>query len=326
MDWLILVLVLGAAGVLLVVVAAIAVARGLLRPPRMTDGRAVYVLRRLSPGDLGMPFEEMPFDVRDEHTGQTLRLAAWWIPAIAPSDRCAILLHGYADAKVGAIAWAPLWRSLGFNSLALDLRAHGQSGGTHSTGAYLERHDVSQVIDELRRQRPRQSRRMVLFGASLGGAVALATAAQRQRQAADGKSEIDALVLDCPFADYTRAATAHAVSLGAPRALVMPLALRLARWQSGADFDVVRPLDLIREVRCPLMLVQSLDDAMLDPADAQAMALAVEAQTSFPNFVWRVEGAGHLLALASHPHEYQTRLHRFLTSISEAHPASNALP
>ena len=37
----------------------------LLKPPRMTDGKATWVLKRLSPGDLGLPFEELSFEVRD---------------------------------------------------------------------------------------------------------------------------------------------------------------------------------------------------------------------------------------------------------------------
>src|SRR5436309_1814370 len=104
-------------------------ARTLLRPNRMTDAKALTLLRRLSPGDLGLDFEDVRFEVRDEQTGKPLRLAAWWIPAEELSHRTVLLLHGYADAKVGAIAWAPTLHGLHWNILALDLRAHGESAG-----------------------------------------------------------------------------------------------------------------------------------------------------------------------------------------------------
>src|SRR5437868_12774319 len=91
-------------------------ARMLLRPPRMNDARASFVLKRLSPSDLGMSYESLSFVVRDEHSGSRLRLAGWWIPAPSrDTDKCVVLIHGYGDAKVGAIAWAPLWHSLGYH-------------------------------------------------------------------------------------------------------------------------------------------------------------------------------------------------------------------
>src|SRR5437762_3574893 len=72
-------------------------ARMLLRPRRMTDGRAAYLLKRLSPLDLGLEYEIVSFDV-----GERVRIAGWWIPCQG-SKNCAVLIHGFADAKVGAI-------------------------------------------------------------------------------------------------------------------------------------------------------------------------------------------------------------------------------
>ena len=152
-------------GAVAAIVAIVLTAEGVLRPPRMNDGKAMWVLRRLSPGDLGLEFEETWFRVQDERGGK-LRLAAWWIPASRASDRCVVLLHGYADAKVGAIASAPLWHELGFHILAIDLRAHGESDGRYCTGGWFERQDVAQAIDQLLVDRPAETRRLVLFGAA----------------------------------------------------------------------------------------------------------------------------------------------------------------
>src|SRR3954452_2525061 len=151
MAWglLLLAVVLLALGALLAAGTVALMAWSLLRPPRMTDGKAAWLLQRLSPGDLNMPYEDARFTVRDQRTGEPLRVAAWWIPCPAAagrtSDRCVVLLHGYADAKVGAIAWAPVWQKLGFNILAPDLRADGESEGRESTAGFYERHDVDQV-------------------------------------------------------------------------------------------------------------------------------------------------------------------------------------
>src|SRR4051812_34970651 len=147
-------LILLAVGALLYWLLPVPMALKLLRPPRMTDGKAVYLLKRLSPGDLGLAYGDVSFKIRDEQTGEPLEITGWSIPCPAGGERTVILIHGDAAAKVGSIAWAPLWISMGYHVLAIDLRAHGSSGGVNVTAGFWERHDVSRVIDQLRAERP----------------------------------------------------------------------------------------------------------------------------------------------------------------------------
>src|SRR4051812_20364747 len=92
-------LILLAVGALLYWLLPLPMALKLLRPPRMTDGKAVYVLKRLSPGDLDLAYGDVAFKIRDEQTGEPLVLTGWWMPCQAGGDRTVILIHGYADAK-----------------------------------------------------------------------------------------------------------------------------------------------------------------------------------------------------------------------------------
>src|SRR3954471_7288289 len=108
MVFLRLTLMLLASLVLLLALMAYLMARFLLRPPRMSDGKAAWLLKRLTPLDLGLSFTPVSFTIRDEQTRESLQMAAWWMPQEG-SSKSVILLHGYADAKVGAIAWAPMF-------------------------------------------------------------------------------------------------------------------------------------------------------------------------------------------------------------------------
>src|SRR4051794_28209130 len=95
-----------AAAALLILATILMMARMLLHPERMTDARAVCLLKRLSPADLGMPFEHLRFDVRDQQNPSgRLPIAAWWIPNPNAAGKTVVLIHGYGDAKIGAIAW-----------------------------------------------------------------------------------------------------------------------------------------------------------------------------------------------------------------------------
>lgn len=302
-----LLLMLWAGGVVLTALVIFMMARGLLRPPRMTDGKAVYLLKRLSPGDLGLPFEEVRFQVRDQAGGGMIELAAWWIAPPNPSARTCIIIHGYADAKVGGIAWAPLWRDLGFNVLAIDLRGHGESGGTFTSAGYYERDDLCQVIDQLQTSREGQARQIVLFGVSLGAAVAAGVAAMRE--------DIAAVVLESPYGHFVRAAAAHGRAMGMPLVRGQPLVARFAGWMIGADFDAVAPIRLIREITCPILLIHSSNDTLVDPADAAALRQVIEQHDAGggASRFWEVPGAWHVLGLQTDPSAYRERVAEFLT-------------
>jgi pimeloyl-ACP methyl ester carboxylesterase len=307
-EFLTLGLVLLAVGGVLCAGIVVLLARSLIQPPRMTDGKAAWVLKRLSPGDLGLQFEEVSFQIRDAGSGQPLKIAGWWIPHPQANGQCVILIHGYADAKVGSIAWAPTWHSLGRNILAIDLRAHGESGGRYCTGGFLERHDVSDVIDQLRAAQPSETRRLALFGVSLGAAVAVATAAMRD--------DIDALVLDSPVPDFSQGAMIHMELLGAPGGFIRRGAVALAQRLTGARYDEVRLVDLLPRLKCPVLIIAPQHDALLESGMGEKLRvmLATKPQSRY----WLVSSSSHLMALATDPATYRDTLQAFL------HPSNQA--
>jgi pimeloyl-ACP methyl ester carboxylesterase len=301
-----LLVVLLLVGAVLIAGAIWAMAIILLRPPRMTDGRAAWRLKRLSPGDLHLHYSDVSFAVRDDFTNEDIRLTGWWIPHRNARGRTIVILHGYGDAKVGGIAWAPTLHALGFNLLALDLRAHGQSQGRHCTAGFYERHDVSQVIDQLRQERPDDTRQIILFGVSLGAAVAAATACLRD--------DCAAVIMECPYPDYELAAAAHANILGAPGDSFQRLAFRLAQRLAKADFAQVRPVELIPKVPCPLMVIRGDADVFIDDEHAAMVESATAARPPSlgPTVYWNADNAHHVAALYEDPELYRRRIEEFL--------------
>ena len=305
-----LILVLAVAALFAATALSFVMAYLLLRPPRMSDGKALWLLKRLSPEDLGLSFENVEFRVQDEGGGRPLRLAGWWIPHPHAQSRCVVLVHGYADAKVGVIAWAPVFHSLGCNIFAIDMRAHGESGGTISTAGFYEWYDLDQVINELRAQRPGETKRLTLFGVSTGAAIVSAVATRRD--------DLAGIILDSPFADFRHAAMAHFDLLGLPGRPVQRLALRLAERMSGADFGAISPRATLGAVRCPVMLIQCEADPFTDTQDQAALRAVVDGRSNELDVYWRVEGCAHLMAVCADEEQYRQRVGDFLASTTVA--------
>lgn len=103
-----------------------------------------------------------------------------------------ILLHGWQNNHLQLLPFALELGNQGWNSVLVDLRGHGQSGGEHVTFGVRESEDVVAVIDWVRAQTGFVEP-MVIMGTSLGGSVGLMAAAQRP---------VDAVVAVAPFAPF----------------------------------------------------------------------------------------------------------------------------
>lgn len=296
-----LLIVLGVVAGGLYVLAVVLLARMLTRPRRMTDARALARVGRMSPSDLSLPYEECDFSVKDFGTDKPIRIAGWWMPH-PTSDRCAILLHGYGDAKVGSIAWAPLLIELGFNVLAVDLRAHGESGGVDTTAGYFERHDISQVIDQIKLQRGAKTQRVILFGISMGAAVAAATAGVRD--------DLSAVILDSPYARFRDAARLHADLTGLPGESFLQIAWRLAKWRTGAALEEVDPERTIPAARCPVLIFAATRDVLVSQEAQKCLECGIAGRGDGSR-VWAME-AEHVRGYPGDPEGYRGQIEGFL--------------
>jgi fermentation-respiration switch protein FrsA (DUF1100 family) len=89
--------------------------------------------------------------------------------------------------------------------------------------------------------------------------------------------------------------------------------VRLAEWMSGADFDAVRPVDLIPTIPCPLMIVQAGEDPFVPPADAKRIEEAAASRPGeWQTVYWHVAGAPHVQALSADATAYHAKLKTFL--------------
>lgn len=123
-------------------------------------GRAIEV----TPLELGLEYEDVYFETTDDVT-----LHGWYVSAPAPRGTV-LFFHGNAGNVSHRLDSIAIFHALGLDVFIIDYRGYGQSHGQASEdGTYL---DAEAAWRYLTAERAVDPGRIVIFGRSLGGAVA----------------------------------------------------------------------------------------------------------------------------------------------------------
>jgi dipeptidyl aminopeptidase/acylaminoacyl peptidase len=227
-----------------------------VRPPRLSVP--------LRPDDYRLTVENVKIRADDG-----VQLAAWFIPR--PGAPAVVLLHGYPAEKADLL---PLASALApqFATLLVDQRYFGDSEGAATTLGFRERGDLVRAIDFLE---SRGATAVGVFGLSLGGAVALLTAADDPR--------IRALAVYAPFADLKTLGHELYGWMWLARYPFVEAMLLWSRLIFGADIARPSPVEAAARVRVPVLLVHSRQDEQIPFRHAERLraALATNKRAEF---------------------------------------------
>jgi fermentation-respiration switch protein FrsA (DUF1100 family) len=170
--------------------------------------------------------------------------------------------HGNAENIGHGLEHLRFYSLLAVNVLAVDYRGYGKSEGSpDETGVYR---DADAAYDYLIRDRHVQPKNIVVFGHSLGGAVAIDLASRR---------ECGGLIVQSSFTSAKDMAR---------RMFRIPLFEYLPK----SKFD---SLAKIRRVRAPILIVHGTRDEVVPFSMGQRLFRAA----AEPKFFFPVEHAGH---------------------------------
>lgn len=160
------------------------------RPAGFEPGSAAEQAR-FRPGDqrwtVQVPAAEAAGDASKTET-----LALWWLPHAKADAPTLLYLHGTFRNLYGNLPKINALRQAGYAVLAVDYRGWGDSAAIVPSEASINA-DAAVAWAELQRRQPLPQRR-VIFGHSMGGAVAVTLASQLH-----GGSDYAALVLESTF-------------------------------------------------------------------------------------------------------------------------------
>lgn len=228
---------------------------------------------RIEPGTAswysGLPKAVQEFELKPASFKSGQNIHGWWYPA-AKADAPAILyLHGVRWNLTGQLFRIEQLHALGYSVLAIDYRGFGQSHGElpSETTVY---EDARIAWERFQVLQPDPSKRLI-YGHSLGGAVAIDLAAELGKQT---PLPVRGLVIESTFTSLADVATAVANTS-------LPV-----RWLLSQKFDSI---DKIAAIHMPLLVVHGLADQYVPPRFSQQLFEAAQE----PKRLLLVPGATH---------------------------------
>jgi len=259
---------------------------------------------RVVPGEASW-YSGLPEGVREmdiplaADDGGTQRIHAWWWPADRDDAPAVLYFHGSRWNLTGQLYRIRQLHAFGFAVLAVDYRGFGKSdGGVPSEQSVYE--DARAAWQRFAALVP-DPRRRIVYGHSLGGAVAVDLAAWLDRDAG-GMEPARGLVVESSFT--TLADVAKALSYP-----WLPL-----QWILSQKFD---SLGKIGEVRMPVLFVHGAADRFIPARFSQALYDAARARKR----LLLVDGATHNNSMRVAPDEYREALFA-LFGLSDASAAA----
>ena len=230
-----------------------------------------------------------------------LELKGYFIPAAKPSDKLAVLVHGYTATGPGEFGgFLKFYREeLNYNVLLPDHRAHGRSGGKRVGFAALEWMDIFDWADVfVNRLGP--DTQVVLHGISMGGATVM------NCNAHNPPDYVKCIVEDCGYTngyEMLWLAARRDLKLNVPPVMwAMAFWYRLLVGKSlKKDSD---PYGNIAKFKVPTLFIHGAADPFIPPEMGERCynAAAVEKDLLL------IPGAAHAMAYFIGTQEYEAKL------------------
>ena len=243
-----------------------------------------------------VPFEHVQIESFD---GLTLFGRYYHLKDGAPIK---IIFHGYRSMALRDSAGGfGMARKLGMNVLAVDQRAHGNSGGHVITFGILERQDCLSWICYVN-ERFGSNIPIILSGLSMGAAtVVMATALPLP-------DNVQCVLADSPYSAPGEIIKKVCRDIHIPDKLAYPFIRFAARIFGGFNLEQATAIEAASVSTVPILLLHGEDDRFVPCQMSRDIHMASNGCTKLKTF----EDAGHGLSYIIEPDQYEKAVFDFL--------------
>ncbi|MBF2048101.1 MAG: alpha/beta hydrolase [Leptolyngbya sp. IPPAS B-1204] len=238
---------------------------------------------KASPDLVGLAYEEVWLPMPE---GQ---VHGWWIPA---TDQAPVLLylHGNGSNLGDLVTRAKRFHQLGLSVLLIDYRGYGRSQGPFPSEAsvYADAEAAWQYLTQTRQISPD---RIVVYGESIGGAVAIELAVRHPDAAA--------VIVESSF-----------TSMRAMVARSIPEFLLPVDWLLTQQFD---SLSKVRSLQVPILLIHGTADTTIPATMSQELFAAAPS----PKHLLLIPNANHDNVIQIGGKQYKQTVQQFIVRMTQ---------
>jgi len=231
-------------------------------------------------------------------TKDSLKLEAWYIAADSAAGTV-ILFHGHGGNKSGVYREAETFKKMGYNTLLVDFRAHGNSQGNTCTIGYDESEDVKLAYDHIV---ARGEKHIVLWGISMGASTIT-------KAIKDHRLEPQKVILEMPFGTIEDAVKGRVKMMGLPP---QPISILLTFWggtEHGFWAFGMKPQEYVKQIKCPVLLQWGKNDPRVSRSEEDKLFSNIP--NSNKKFVL-YENSGHESLCKKEPVKWEAEVAAFL--------------
>ena len=244
-----------------------------------------------SPGDFGLPFEEVTVTTADG-----FRLSGWMVPS---RNGAAIMAqHGYKGNRTGLLEEAAMLHRHGYGILLTSIRAHDESQGEIISFGAREMQDLEAWYQYLLTRPDVDPARIGILGNSLGGSLVIQYAAQNEA--------IRGVVAHSAFSSIDdTVATSLEYFTNLPAVPFAPFIVFWAEQEVGFDSSVISAKNSIGELSPrPVLILHGGRDILISRESGQLLFEAA----GEPKELWYEPDLGHVAFDTERPAEFEERV------------------
>ena len=231
------------------------------------------------------------------------QLHAMFASAAKPTDKTAVIVHGYTDNAIRMLMIGYLYNNdLNYTILLPDLQDNGLSEGPAIQMGWKDRLDVlnwMNIANDIFGKRTQ----MVVHGISMGAATTMMVSGEAQQPF------VKCFVEDCGYTSVWDEFSFQLKDMfGLPEFPLMYTTSWLCNAKYGWNFQEASSLEQVKKCSLPMFFIHGDADTYVPTR----MVYPLYEAKSEPKELWIVPGATHAMSYKDYPQEYTERVKKFV--------------